>query len=162
MRILILPSAIALSLLACQPGGGLGGGDPGWELDDAPFAEGDSQSDTASGYGDVLREAALTIDSAECINSEEELPQVLNAVVSGTSVSVTHEGVGTWCEAEWQATAGVSAGNQLSVAYTDSSGTDDESAECWCEWTLTYTISDLEPGDWTLSALTNTASFTIE
>lgn len=162
MRILTATTALTVVLFACQPGGQLGGGDPGWELDDAPFEDMEGQADTASGFGDVLRDAPLPIDNVECVESDEELPQVLSTVVSGTSVSVTHEGVGTWCEAEWQATVSISSSNTIAVDYGDNSGITAETAECWCQFTVTYTVTDLTPGEWTVSALTESTTFTIE
>lgn len=165
MRLLATALFATVSLIACQTGGDLGGGDPGWELDDAPFSTPESAVDTGSNGSDsddFLRAESLTVTDATCDESSEELPQSLTATVDGTSVTFVHAGIGTWCSAAFTATASVRAGELLFIDYGDTSGTTAETAECWCQWTVSYTVSDLTPGTWSATALDDTTSFTIE
>lgn len=162
MRIIWVATAAVVALSACQTGGELGGGDPGWELDDDPFV-GASDADTGEpDFTDDDITVSTSLVSSTCLEdgSTDNLLEV--SAVDGV-ITVSHSGLVTACEATWAVSAAAStASSAIYVDYTDTSGTTPEQDGCWCAWSVSYTLSGVPTGTYTLHALSESASVTLE
>ena len=162
MRNIWVATAAVVAMTACTPGGDLGGGDPGWELNDDPFTGAESADTGGSGVDEDDFESLSISDLTSTCEADGSVDNLLVATAIEGGLTVEHSGLVTGCEVTWDATAVAdTAAGTLFVTYLDSSGTTPEQDGCWCAWTVSYTLSGVPTGDYTLYAHTETATVSV-
>ena len=159
MRFLLLV-LMALGGVACGDGAGFGGEDigflePGDQLsfDDAATAP-EATSDPGSGGGtdgDGF--------DATCDDSGEVGTSALSLTAGSELIDVLHTDVSGDCCAVWEVDGSVVDGNNIEMTYTNVA---EMECDCYCAWSFEYTLEPLEPGDWTVSAMGDQATATVE
>lgn len=81
----------------------------------------------------------------------------LRVTVDADGAHVAHD-FSAPCDAELSGASAVIDGATVTVTYTGTAGSDMSGT---CDVSLSYTLTGLDPGDWTLVAEGDTASFTV-
>jgi len=141
----ILPLAF---LLACGQNRDFGGQDLGGDKldanDDGVEEPGDTDTVQSTDFGELL-----TFDDTTCDEGATgTTPQELRLTGGVGTIAISHVGVVDQCCAEWAYEYNIEA-FEVSVTYFDVS---EDTCNCVCPWTLDYTLSDMAPGDWTVTA----------
>jgi hypothetical protein len=125
-----------------------GFGGPELELEDQAAGEPESDSDP-------VEPAAGTVEAA-CYDTGF-VERGVSATGADGAVQIADLGYTANCCAEWSASVAVTGDFSLSVAYADAG----EECDCACPWSLHYTISPLQSGDWTIDVAGETVTATV-
>lgn len=155
MRPALLLSILVGCLTQKDPLGGEEGYPIGGEGDGVGSSDGGG-SDSADGGGS---DYDTTVDLTQECDPEDTGPSELTVGVVGDTAQITHQHLVLEDCGTWYAAILVDRGDHsIAVAYRndDASGCEDT-----CGWTMSYDVSGLSNGDWTISAAGDTESFTV-
>jgi hypothetical protein len=140
-----------LGLVSCLGDGRFIGDEIANNPEDDPGGGGDDDDYDTDEWGELVISADFTADCEETDGSSLTLTGGVG------EFEVLHVGVTDNCCAEWSLTTDVDE-DQITATYTD----DGELCDCECEWTFSYTITGVAPGDWVVVARQDQETVTVE
>jgi hypothetical protein len=153
-------SLLPLILTACLGQKDTVGGEDGYPVDESDGdADADTDTDLDVDQDDTGAGAVDATELGQSCDPSDAGPSELVVAVEGELASVTHAHVVMEDCGVWAMTIDVDGDtNDVDVEYVND---DAEGCEDTCGWTFTYEFQDLAPGDWTLNAAGDSASFTV-
>ena len=152
---------LLLLLTACGVDWGFGGQDMGHYGTDQESTELMDEDDLAAdtdGAAEVATELEVEDVSGVCEPPDAE-PGALELTGGAGEVDVVHVGVEGACSSHFTVQA-FDLGGAVEAYYTDVSY--DMPVDCVCEWTISYRVTGLAAGDWTVWAGGESATVTVE
>lgn len=152
-----VPPLLALSLIACGEPDPFVGDDVGYFESTLGAPEGQTPPTDSGTSGESARSISGVQSTCDVDGLQGAEPALTLTGVAG-GIEVTHTGVDTWCDTEWELLWWAEGAN-LYVAYTSLAPNEDPT--CACAWTLQYTIDDVAPGTYTVETTRGSASVTV-